>query len=482
MTGKNYVFPKSKIRKIQHSIPKAMCKLRRDSVKFYLIDKLKPKKDVNKLFSKMIESTSNLYLLGQMHCSTSLSLLSSSHAISQIEKFFKSMKKFTYNDEIKYRKGFISDVGWGCTIRSGQMLLFNMLLFKIIQFKVNMKYSKNLEDKSINLLTMFHDNRTTNFSFSNFIEKSSKTENKKLNEYWNAKEFFMACESILEDSSHQLNFINFDIKLKMFISDDGSIIVNSVKEALSKGQTVLLVFNLNIGNEDNRKRIKKEFFELIELQFFSGLIGGHKKEAYYIFGNFSDKLLYLDPHKIRAGKAERNFDVSTYYEISFEKLNSSVTLTFTLLNLDEHLEFLDEIVAINTELLYEQQCDLSEVVSECEVSETSFQNDQSFEKVADTKDFYNVNGIMYNSIEIDRVGVNDSTHVLNDAKFFKIPFEDENHQQRRNSGPFSKTRLKKSDDEESKRKDSFIDVGANIDDLRRELADDLFIKQNYVNF
>ena len=476
--------PKQRQGKIQLIQPEATCKLNRDSFKFYLIDKFKPKKDVGKLFSKLIEGNFDLHLLGQIYYNSSLSLVSSGCTILQIEKVFKSMKKFTYNDQIRYRKGFISDVGWGCTIRSGQMLLFNMLLFKIIQQRINIKYSKNLEDKSINLLILFHDNRTTNFSFSNFIEKSNKSVNKKLNEYWNAKEFFIACESILEESNHHVSFLNLDIKLKLFISDDGGVNVTGIKEALIKSQTTLLVFNINIGNEDNRRRFKKEFLELIELKFFSGMIGGHKREAYYVFGNYSDRLLYLDPHKIRDGKTERNFDVSTYYEISYEKINASTTLTFTIQNMDEFLEFLDEIRSMNTELLYEQSQDISDNISECEIFDTSFNQDMSFEKVADTNDFHNINGTLYTANEIDkRLLGNNGPHLTNYTEFYKIPFDDANKKNgRKDSGAFVKNKGNTNKKYKFERKESFIDLNPNIEDLRRELSDDFFIKQNYLNF
>lgn len=453
-------------------------------MKFYLIDKLKPKKEVNKLFGKMVESSSDLYLLGQNRYNNSVSIISSSQAVNQIDRFFRSMKKFTYNEQIRYRKEFISDVGWGCTIRSGQMVLFNMLLFKIIQARLDPAQSRNLEDRSINLLNLFHDNKTTNFSFGNFIEKSSEGAGKKLNDYWNAKEFFMACEGILKENNNLIRFLNVDIRLKVIIADDGAINVGAAKEALSRDMAVLLVFNINIGCEENRRRFKKEFFDLIELQFFSGMIVGKRKEAYYVFGSYADKLLYLDPHKIRDWTSERNFDVSTYYEISYDKLNASITLTFTVLDTDEFYEFLDEVNNIKTDLLYEQTQDVGETMSECEVSELSFNQDLSFEKVADTNDFHNVNGVLLTSAEIERqVITEDKPSYSAPSDFYKIPFsEEQTKSTRKDSGPFAKQKPLRGRNSDFSRKDSFIELNGQVEELRREMAQDFLSPHNYMNF
>ena len=45
-----------------------------------------------------------------------------------LKSLFDHLKKFTYSKNISFEGEKVDDIGWGCTLRSGQMLLINFIL------------------------------------------------------------------------------------------------------------------------------------------------------------------------------------------------------------------------------------------------------------------------------------------------------------------------------------------------------------------
>ncbi len=82
------------------------------------------------------------------------------------------LKKITYNSNILIDENVIDDIGWGCTIRSGQMLIVN-LLSSICQNQNNRTEFLNLA-LNINCL-----------SIENFIKIGKNNFNISIFQQWN---------------------------------------------------------------------------------------------------------------------------------------------------------------------------------------------------------------------------------------------------------------------------------------------------------
>lgn len=61
--------------------------------------------------------------------------------LKEIENYFIKMKKFTYSSEFDFNEYKLDDMGWGCTIRSGQMLLANLIIISHLSlYKKKLSY------------------------------------------------------------------------------------------------------------------------------------------------------------------------------------------------------------------------------------------------------------------------------------------------------------------------------------------------------
>lgn len=77
---------------------------------------------------------------------------------------------------------------------------------------------------------------------------------------------------------------------------------NTVGISLSKSYTpnncLLLVICLQFGKQNVSKEEYELLLELVNLQWFSGCLGGKPKQARFLTGRYRKALSYLDPHHV----------------------------------------------------------------------------------------------------------------------------------------------------------------------------------------
>ncbi len=86
---------------------------------------------------------------------------------------------------------------------------------------------------------------------------------------------------------------------------------------------------------------------LVTNEWFSGSIAGKNNSAYYIFGFVNEEYLFLDPHKIRKGMKEENYEISEFYKLSFEKFHPNVSFAFYIKNLESFEKFENFVIDLN---------------------------------------------------------------------------------------------------------------------------------------
>ena len=387
--------------------------------KFALLGKIKRRTTVKEFWEELKRYRKGCILLGERIKFTFTNSNIKNGTLVKLRQRFSCMKRFTYKETIKLKNHYIDDIGWGCTVRSGQMLIFNMLCLKILrpQFKGNHSELENAS--SLLLIALFSGNESKVFSFSRLMSIGIEKYNKIPGEFWNAKELFLCVKESLKRNNNKIEVSKYNIGLNVIISDDGGYKEEEARDCLRNGSSLLLVFNLNICSGISRTRFAKELLQFIDDPCFSGMICGKGDEAYYVFSQYKDYLLYLDPHKVQTDKYDRNFDVNFFHRLSIDSISASTTITFLFRTQVELEQFNMRILEKDLEMIYVKNVlDDSSMLSQDEFMDHKIRSyeqpsqltpkkskikNHNFAIVSDTEMFALVNGVVYDKEEFDGI-------------------------------------------------------------------------------
>ena len=254
------------------------------------------------------------------------------------------MKVFSYRTNMNFRVNQITlhnDIGWGCMIRSGQMLFYNIILLKslsnvdlISKPDGSIQYMRDKDFIFTHMMKFFDFyNDNSPFSFKNIFTKGKEKFNLNAREYWDSPRFLTVIKEITQDMDFDKFKLNLPSLRKTYGEDhikfaqnvenniknlqilkisDGIVPVKKIKgifENQPNSPLLVMPFILQLGKDISEKKYCPFLFRLLSLPWFSGMVGGKKKEAFYIFGNSqktkscknfeNSKLLYLDPHFVQ---------------------------------------------------------------------------------------------------------------------------------------------------------------------------------------
>ena len=266
-----------------------------------------------------------------------------------------------------------TDVGWGCIIRCTQMLIAQMLTFKLLGRdwrKLKNHQSPENFDKP---------------GFSNSCEMTS-TDKRNRAIYSNILSWFLdfpgnafgihtLCELITEELKSDgwepgcwlgpataANIISTSVivakcgllafqlsDLHIYIARDSLIDPEEVypSEPESKRRDddqVVILIPLRLGTSEFNKEYKNCLLKLFCFQNFLGIIGGRPRKSYYFIGCQGDELIYLDPHFVQNSPSDFRSDASSYHckkprTLNIMKLDPTLTLGFFFKSKEEFLEF-----------------------------------------------------------------------------------------------------------------------------------------------
>lgn len=294
-----------------------------------------------------------------------------------------------------------SDCGWGCMIRSTQMIMARAIykIFKYEIHKSDQKLDKNFLIKSV--IYFFLDNNlkllknrkgkeNTYFGMENYISKlKSYNEN---NIFKTKREicsieppfsiqkicimgeiFGKTCGEWFSDYDLPkiLDYINvgFNVFPNVKIIHNNSNLdicklIESCFKEISKekevenyiiyngkryifGKMGIIFISLRLGLES----ISDDYFPSIKKIFdckeFLGFLGGKVQSASYFFGYVNDDLLFLDPHYNQTSVKDLEREgISSYidktiYKLSLKSLQTALTLGFLFRNFDEFIDLID---------------------------------------------------------------------------------------------------------------------------------------------
>ena len=322
----------------------------KDSVKYNLVN-------LNTKFMPVISSVHFLYKIYNPQERKGLKSY-----FNQLNKLLLMTYRSNYKEQIniKNKSIYTSDCGWGCMIRSSQMI-FSRMIYKIFKVIYKNRFASDIIIKSI--IPFFLDNNISmieinikssdciNLGLENYInqlkkfleEKQSKNENDKklyiksidppfsihkickIGEIYGRTcgEWFSDFElpKIYKIINKTFNIIpnleilhfNSDIEMNLVMEkclekieineetpisyiDEKNVFKNEKKGVFKFKKMGAIFVSVRLGVT----AIPSEYFESIKKIFecrqFLGIIGGKINAASYFFGYCDDDLLYLDPH------------------------------------------------------------------------------------------------------------------------------------------------------------------------------------------
>ena len=301
--------------------------------------------------------------------------------------YFSYRKNYPIQINYKNKSEYTSDCGWGCMIRSSQML-FARAIYKIF------KKTKSIEDSLKSTLYYFLDNPLNEnelpIYLNDYYQKIKSELNlnsqikKKIFSPFSIKNicsigeiYGKTCGEWFSDVNlpHIFDIINLNMNvipnLKVINFTSCVLLKNLIEKCFKIPNSIITVGNNNleyINFNDEQYilensglifisvrlgiyNISEEYYfamkKLYSCKEFLGFVGGKNNAASYFIGFNEKNMIYLDPHYSQDSIVPpiddnniKSYSVTNLYQIPFENLQPAFTMGFLFTNI---LEFNDMI-------------------------------------------------------------------------------------------------------------------------------------------
>ncbi|MFH4979762.1 hypothetical protein AB6A40_006471 [Gnathostoma spinigerum] len=282
----------------------------------------------------LLESNGPVYLLGQCFETT--------EGLASVQEYVTSLLWFTYRRNFPAIGGTgpSTDVGWGCMLRCGQMLLGQALIR--LHLGNNWVWRKNSENKKYQqIVRMFQDYKDMPFSIHQ-IAQMGQSEKKNIGEWFGPNTAAQVLKKLVvfeRMSGLAIHvaldglLITSDVKAMAktefprsrettLVGDDGVVEVpgasasgtgpqachstmNStlpetslldVRRRAGDWLPLLIIIPLRLGLTSINRCYLPAIQAFFRIPFCMGIIGGRPNHALYFVGMTGEQLIYLDPH------------------------------------------------------------------------------------------------------------------------------------------------------------------------------------------
>ena len=263
--------------------------------------------------------------------------------LDEIEQFSKHTIWITYRKNMPPIKDKTADAGWGCMIRSLQMILAQTFVTLILGN--NWKYDSHPFEIERNLfhiksiINLFGDSPGCLLSIHRLCAKASL---KGINEgQWWGPSF--ASEIAVE----HLNEIH-PFNTRAYIAKIGRIISTEIEEIAIEDKIFrpcIIFVPLRLGPQNAEPEFKSLLKDIFDIPQCMGMIGGEPGFAHFFHTYDGERLYFLDPHVTQSCvNMKKEWSIKTYFvegliSIVYEKLDPSVSLVFLVKNLTDWNNF-----------------------------------------------------------------------------------------------------------------------------------------------
>ncbi|XP_073351316.1 cysteine protease atg4da-like [Pagrus major] len=296
------------------------------------------------------------------------------------ERFRRSFVSLLW---LTYRRGFpqmpggslTTDSGWGCVLRTGQMLLAKGLLLHLMppgwtwsmihhvvrddmdllvsrstdsaEHGLNSKEGSNRRGRRLSLdsrlvrpmeathrrvVSWFADNPTAPFGIHKLVELG-KSSGKKAGDWYGPSIAAHILRKAVAASADLPNLV-------VYVAQDCTIYLEDVKRLCERPppqswKSVIILVPVRLGGQELNPSYITCVKKLLTLQCCIGIIGGKPKHSLFFIGFQDDHLLYLDPHYCQptVDITKENFPLESFHckhprKMSFSRMDPSCTIGF----------------------------------------------------------------------------------------------------------------------------------------------------------
>jgi cysteine protease ATG4 len=262
----------------------------------------------------------------------------------------------TYRKDFKSIEGYNSDCGWGCMLRSAQMMLAEAL------FRRECSHGSSVASLAIRekVIRLFADRSDCPYSIHEMSRHAARY-GKRAGEWFEPTlTLLIVCDMLKDRIVHD--------HLSAVVARDGVLDASSIvrdsgvnADALREFDpllnprqqnptSVLLLIPLRLGlralNEDS---YGDALLEALRFPQSIGMIGGKPAHSLYFCGSQGRRLVFLDPHTVQS--ADSCSDLSTYQcmdarAMGLSEVDPSLALGFLISSLDDFYDFKRRVEAL----------------------------------------------------------------------------------------------------------------------------------------
>ncbi|GFN96701.1 cysteine protease [Plakobranchus ocellatus] len=296
------------------------------------------------------------------------------------------LKDFTSRIWMTYRSNFYpipgtklnTDCGWGCMLRSAQMLIIQCLVTHYLgrAWRLHNPQTETEHAYYREIIRWFSDpvdapSDKTPFSLHHLVS-FGRHYNKEPGEWFGPSSAAFIFRDAFALASRTLPILS---QLCVYVAQDCTVYLDDVKklctardlcenllnsneeEDKSKNdngdiwlRSLILLIPMRLGGEVMNEIYVPCVKNLLAQENCMGIIGGKPKHSLYFLGWQDNKLIHLDPHFCREAvdTSDKNFKIETYHcmsprKLSITKMDPSCTVGFYIRNASQFQKFVEEV-------------------------------------------------------------------------------------------------------------------------------------------
>ncbi|CAH3129670.1 unnamed protein product [Pocillopora meandrina] len=270
-------------------------------------------------------------------------------SMDEFQRDFHSLIWLTYRREIPQLgdSTLTTDCGWGCMLRSGQMMIATGLVYHFLkrEFRTTGRcISREQEHFYKTILRFFgdlEDEERCPFSLHRLVSIGAHT-GKQAGDWYGPASVAHILRLAMAGGTHPLLH-----NINVYVAQDCTVYTDEVEKLCTscrthtwncsggKWQSVIILVPVRLGGEALNPIYIPCVKSLFTLDHCIGIIGGRPKHSLYFVGFQDDKMVCLDPHYCQAAvdMSKDDFPTQSFHSVqprtmSFKKMDPSCTIGF----------------------------------------------------------------------------------------------------------------------------------------------------------